>query len=83
MGVLEGLFTAVVVGGFFFWVIARVKKKSFLEFYNDIMDTILGRDEYGDVSGITSKLKNPLSKLSVRDVTVRKPRINSRPKWGG
>jgi len=80
MGVLEGLFTAIVVGGFFFWVIARVQKKSFLEYYNDVMDSILGREEYGDISNIGGKIKNPLSKLRVREVEVKKPRMR-KPKW--
>lgn len=40
--IIEGLFSLIVVGGFMFWIIARVRGKSFMKFYNETIDGIMG-----------------------------------------
>ena len=87
MKVLEGLFTAVIVVGFIFWIYARaIAKKPALELYEDIMDSIFHTEDYGDISQMSSgKFKNPFKKfkdLGVSRVNMHTPRESkSKPQW--
>lgn len=51
---LEGLFSAIVVGVFLMWMYARVRKKTFWELYNETMDKITGTQSE------PINIKNPL-----------------------
>jgi len=44
--IIEGLFTLIVVGFFGFFVIARVKKKTLSEYFNEVLDSIFGKTDY-------------------------------------
>jgi len=63
--VLEGLFTMVVVAIFLFFVTARVKHKSMMDFYNEVMDKLFGESK-------ALNMDNPLKgKLKMRQKPLK------------
>ena len=67
IGILEALFSLIVVGLFMFFIWAKIKKKPPLELYNDTVDSLMG------IETPELNLKNPLSGLKRLNVnkTIR------------
>jgi len=62
----EGLFAFVIVATFILFILAKIKKKTPLKLYNELMDKIFGLGN--------EDIENPLSgikKLNIKNKTLR------------
>jgi hypothetical protein len=62
-GAFEGLFALTIVILFGFWMGAKMKKKTFMEFYNDTMDGFFGKSE-------AIEMDNPLKRFKRKEVMM-------------
>ena len=80
--VVEGLFSLIVIGTFLLFVGAKIKKTSFVDYFNDLMDKLFGKSDdikFGGnggankfkASGLFAGLKAPPVPMSKSKRTIK------------